>query len=161
MKNNHFKCGVLALAMLGVSTSSLSADKTKMPGHSAHHNHIALFSGVTSSEHASDPTVGLEFERRLPFMYGMFGIGGFVERVISEHSQSLVGVSAIIHPWKNLKANFTIGAESADGHSETLHRVGLAYDFHIDQMSVSPTYNFDSVAGYTANVFGIAFGMGF
>jgi len=126
-----------------------------------HNNHAALFVGVTNSSHGDDATLGGEYERRLPFMHGMFGVGGFGEMIFADHKAYLAGAGLIIHPWKDLKANLSFGVERTEGHTESLMRVGVAYDFHYQKMSISPTYNYDTVDGHSTNVIGVALGMGF
>ncbi len=126
-----------------------------------HNNHAALFVGVTNSSHADDATIGGEYERRLPFKHGMFGVGAFGEVIFGDHKAYLAGAGLIIHPWKDLRANISLGMERTEGHSDSLTRVGIAYDFHYQKMSISPTYNYDTVNGHNTNVIGLAIGMGF
>ena len=126
-----------------------------------HHNDMALFTGVTNTAEENSATIGLEYESRLPFVNEVFGVGAVWENVSSQEGASLIGGSFVMHPWRELKANFTTGIESEGEKSSALLRVGLAYEFHLNQFAVTPTYNLDLVNGHHANVLGLSFGMGF
>ena len=53
------------------------------------------------------------------------------------------------------------GAFDKDGkshseHTESLTRIGVAYEFHVGGIGIEPSFNIDSVDGNTANVYGVA-----
>ncbi len=131
-------------------------------------NHVAIFLGETDSDSTktTDFTAGIEYERRLPFLNSMFGVGLTFERIFyNKKDIDIYLLNFIAHPWKGLKFNVSPGKERKlkKGKVKTfdLFRYGVAYDFHVGQYSVTPMLNIDTVKGKTATVYGIAFGMGF
>lgn len=163
-------------------------------GHGGGHaslNHVALFSGATTNfaHDATDFTLGLDYERRLPWADGMFGVGLFAESIFAEHSEYLFGLPLFAHPYEGLKiyaAPAVIIAEvPADAHggghsfdkfkrdfplasddetnSETkfVVRVGLGYDFHVNRISLGPLFEVDYMDGDWAGIYGLSFGFGF
>jgi len=127
----------------------------------AGNNHAAVFLGATSTDDSTDPTVGLEYEYRLPYVNRMFGIGVVGEGIFSD-PKALIGVAGVIvHPWKDLKLNLSFGKERKAGHDVDVTRVGIGYDFHYNSISYGPVYNMDSIHGHTVHVAGIAVGIGF
>lgn len=152
------------------------------PTHGDHHvykHHLALFGGMTTNlTHEVDmPTFGLDYEYRLPFAHQKFGIGLNAEYLAGDNPEKLVGIPIFYHPVGGLK--FVAAAmlamfeeHSAGGHdahatvepttvNELGFRIGTAYDFHINQFSVSPTVNLDFIGESTAIAYGIALGVGF
>jgi len=124
-------------------------------------NHAAIFLGPTKTDSSTEPTAGIEFEYRLPMMNKLIGVGVVAERIFSDHAANLFLAGAVVHPWKALKFNLFYGQERADGHSDSLFRVGAGYDFHYKRLSYGPVFNIDSVGGHTTQVAGITLGMGF
>ncbi len=149
--------------------------------HTAHKNHIALFSGATTNlDHESTAySLGLDYEYR---MGKLFGVGLMGEIVFAKSKEFIIGVPVFIHPVKGLKCTISpiaIIAEEhlevdphsdphyEDSHGESVNkdaqfgaRIGLAYDFHIWKFSVGPAVSFD-VANTQALVYGVNIGLGF
>jgi len=125
-------------------------------------NHAAVFLGATKAYSGTNPTAGIEYERRLPFMDRKIGLGVVAERIFDGGYQpDLVLGGVVIHPWKDLKFNISAGKEFLDSHSKNVVRVGAGYDLHYNNISYGPVYNIDTISGKRAHVFGLAIGMGF
>ena len=140
-----------AFLILLFPTSSLAAG--------SHPNHIAVFLGGTDSETAgSGFTIGVDYEYRF---HKNFGIGVMGEYADLDHAAWIVGVPFVLHPWQGLRLTVMPGVEFTDGHSNYLTRVGVGYDFHVGDWSLTPTVNVDFVDGHQNLIFGIAFGRGF
>lgn len=91
--------------------------------HSIHANHLALFAGATLAESALHPSIGLEYERRLPAYHSLIGLTAFVEAVPAEALEVLAGGGVVVHPFKNLRllamAGVAIIAPSSSGTEES------------------------------------------
>ena len=143
--------------------------------HSLHHlNHVALFAGTSIIMNGSSGefALGFDYERRLNFWSEAIGAGFMVETVFAEEQEWLTGISLFLHPSSSigLKLNITpaiafekIKEEPDVIKSETSFflRLGLAYDFHIKNISITPTLNFDLMKEHTVAVAGMSFGIGF
>lgn len=147
--------------------------------HDVHKHHIALFGGITTNltHEVNLLTFGLDYEYRLPFIHNKFGVGFSAEYLIGDNSEKLLGIPLFYHPIGGLKfvaaSMLAIVEEHLEGGSGTheavetttknefAFRIGTAYDFHINQFSISPTVNLDFVGESTAIAYGIAFGIGF
>lgn len=113
------------IAAFGFSLVLLFAAPTVFAG-GGNANHIAVFLGVTDGKE-TDFTGGIEYERRLPILHEMFGVGLTYERVFAEEEIDLYLLNIIAHPWKGLKINVSPGREKEKGHSsESLFRYGIA-----------------------------------
>jgi len=134
-------------------------------------NHLALFSGVTHHEESA-MTSGIEYQRSLPLLNGMLGVGLTYESIFGkDYVAEVYLLNFIVKPWKGLAVNLSPGqhrskAHESNGHNvssqtEPLVRYGFAYDFHIAHYSVTPAINIDVSDGETAEVYGIAFGKTF
>lgn len=57
----------------------------------------------------------------------------------------------------------TVNAESSESEWVTHYvlRLGAAYDFHIGNFSISPTFNYDLIDGHGYAIYGLTFGIGF
>ena len=65
-------------------------------------NHVAVFLGVTDSDSTktTDFTAGLEYERRLPFLNSMFGVGLTFEKIFyNKKDIDIYLANFIVHPW--------------------------------------------------------------
>ncbi len=129
-------------------------------------NHAAVFLGVTKTSSATDPTVGIEYEYRTPLWDKRIGIGLVGERIFGDkYDANLFVAGVVVHPWKDSKANLSVGKESVGGKSKNVLRVGVGYDFHYNSISYGPVYNLDRISydgkTSTSHVIGIAVGMGF
>ncbi len=150
----------------GGSHGGMGGHGDTMGGHG--NNHAALFVGMTKASKSTDATVGIEYEYRLPVLDNMLGVGVVVERIFADDTATVYVIGAVVHPWKALKLNASIGQERIEDYKKggtkkikKVARVGVGYDFHYGDWSYGPVYNLDTVGGKTVHVLGVAVGMGF
>ena len=138
----------------------------------SHHHHIAIFSGATTNlkYEATSYSVGLDYE----YYINHIGLGFFGELIFAESSiESLIGIS-VSYQIGNIKfvtGPFVEFAKDHDTysihHKEELHhkfgvRVGMAYNFHLKGITITPGIYTDYIEGGTlALIYGIGLGFGF
>jgi hypothetical protein len=178
----------LILIILSLVTMLFSA-KSEEHGDIKKH-HIAVFGGVTllSAEDPitkkdvshNYPTIGIDYIYNTGMLDNKLGIGVFGEVILEDESNVyILGVPIsynITHSFKAFVAPSMEFAEveeveynegsaeletSSETESEFLFRIGLAYDFHVGHMSISPTVATDFVGGHQTYILGIALGYGF
>ena len=118
-----------------------------------HPHHVAVFVGGTDSAHeGSGVSLGIDYEYR---WHQNFGVGVLAEYADLNHAAWIVGVPLFVHPYRGLKLLVMPGVEFTNNHSNFLTRVGVGYDFHIGDWSITPSANVDFVAGANNLVFGL------
>lgn len=125
-----------------------------------HHHHVAIFTGATHAHGVSYGTVGLEYEYRLTEMWGL---GGLYESIQTNPSTAVTVLFGSLHI-DALKFSAGFGKETINGHSESLQRLSLAYDFdvNVQALTVSPSVSYDFInGGQSAVLYGILWGLGF
>ncbi len=149
------------------------ADHHEHPGeHAEHHgehhghhaNHIAIFGGATTlfgDEAHTGATFGLDYERRLPMMDGLFGLGALVDVALMEHTSVIVAPALFIHPAGGLKITVAPGVEHEGEENVFVMRGGLSYAIHLGRLSVGPAVAADYANKHVALVYGLDIGMGF
>lgn len=182
---------LIILIAISILSSQIFLAKENSDNHYVHHNHLAIFSGLTSNleyKH-TDLSVGLDYEYRIPLWDNILGIGLFGEIVFAEHTEYLVGLPIFLHPFgsfkfwaapgimiyepivhydpelhkiKNIKTNQIFATDESSGSEQKLLiRIGGGYDFHIKNFSITPAFSADIVDGHLYLVYGIYFGLGF
>lgn len=122
-------------------------------------NHVEIFLGATTTHKVSYGTIGLEYERRLN---NQFGVGVLLETVQTNPSETIVAALGYYHFNNPTKVFLGLGQESVSGHSESFVRYGIAYDFHVGKIYLTPAYCYDTIGSSgSANVFGLGIGVGF
>ena len=140
--------------------------------HSNHsyQNEIAVFIGGTSQSEKSETnfTLGADYLRLLsphkPWIFGLYG-----EAIFAAHTEYVFG--AIIaykitpHFWIRSGPGIEILQEASHGQTKTtaefLYRVGMGYSFHMSNITISPSLDFDFVRHHDALVWGINIGKEF
>lgn len=181
---------IIIIAIILLSPIISIADENN-DDHHVHHNHLAVFSGLTSNleyKH-TDLSIGLDYEYRLPVWHNLFGVGLFGEVVFAEHTEYLIGLPIFLHPaggfkfWaapgmmiyepivhedpelhkiKSIKTdNIMASDESSGTKQKLLIRAGGGYDFHIKNFSITPAFSADIIDGHVYLIYGIYFGVGF
>jgi len=135
---------------------------------SSHHeikkNIIGVFGGFTNVDGHTNGTFGIEYERRFT---RQLGVGFIYEHTPNAHhgdGTSIYMGELHLHPWKELRLSVGFGIEDVHhegAHNEDVWRVGAVYDFHIGEIGLAPTINFDRIDGHTATVFGLTLIKGF
>ena len=155
-----------------------------------HTQHAAVFAGVTINLHTEEnsPTLGADWEYRLPLLDHGMGLGMITDLVLAEATEFIVAPAVFLHPFAGLKfavapglifiqdhtgtetttagdgvqgAPFLAKSEGNHDPSSLMVRLGLAYDIHLGKTSLSPTLNADLIHEHWSLVFGLAFGLGF
>jgi hypothetical protein len=136
-----------------------------------HRNHIAIYDGaITNFKHdVTSYTLGLDYEYNMEHI----GVGIFGELIFAEETEILTGLLAS-YKMGNLKlltGPFVEFAKSHDAHAtshdEKYHhkfgaRVGLAYNFHVKKITISPGISTDYIeGGIWALTYGVGLGFGF
>lgn len=152
----------LKLAVFLAIASALLSQTTLASESNPHMNHIAIFGGATTASGETHATVGLDYERRLPLVDQVFGLGPIADFSFASEVQTILAIGLFMHPYMGSKITLAPGLEIVLGHSEFVFRAGFAYDFHITgDISLSPTFNADIVSGHVAWVYGLSLGYGF
>ena len=124
-----------------------------------HHRHrLELFLGNSHEEHKDGFSAGLAYEYRLN---QILGIGGLVEYVGGDFEEWIGAVPIFVHPYQGLRFLLAPGLVFEEHGTEFLFRTGLAYEFEIDRLSITPEFNVDFVDGEEVLVYGVSFGYGF
>ncbi len=124
-----------------------------------HHQHrLELFLGNSHEAHKDGFAAGLAYEYRLN---QMFGTSGIVEYVGGDFEEWVGVVPIASHPYQGWR--FLLGPGLVFEEHETLFlfRTGLAYEFEIDRLSITPEFNVDFVDGEEILVYGMSIGYGF
>ena len=129
-------------------------------GHEYHKHHVAVFLGNTHDYHSEDTfTVGVDYEYRFS---QYVGLGALVDFAGTKFDITVLGGGLFFHPWNDLRVLAAGGNEHHSGDDEFLVRLGVMYDFFINDWSVSPTVNVDLLeSGHENWIYGIALGRGF
>ena len=141
------------LFVLLFNTQVLATEKAQDKKH-----HIGAFLGVLDNAE-TESVIGIEYEFKFDQNWGA---GITYEDANNAHhgagASSTIGSVYYHHPagWR-----FGVGAGSEKiggehSSSETLYRVGVAYEFHVGGVGIAPSFSVDKVDGETANVYGVA-----
>ncbi len=147
------------LFLLVVPPGIVIAESEQEEHGEVHHRHrLELFLGNSHEEHMDGFSAGLAYEYRLN---QMFGIGGLVEYVGGDFEEWIGAVPIFVHPYKGLRFLLAPGLVFEEHGTEFLFRTGLAYEFEIDRLSITPEFNLDFVDGEEILVYGMSIGYGF
>lgn len=156
---------MLTLFMLPSQAAAQPAHGKPVPdGHDAvHRHHAAIFVGATtnlSADH-TDPTVGADYEYRLPAWGNRLGLAAFGEFTFAAHDEWILGGGAVVHPGKGLKLFAGGGWLFVDEDHDNRHplwRVGAGWEFHRGRITLTPTLFYDRIEGHGNLVYGVAVG---
>ncbi len=173
VKKSFLLVGIL-LGFAAQSAPGVESDAAGHTEHSAGHvhaNHVAVFLGVTTGGEDENQgkedaalTIGLDYERRLT---DLIGIGILGDWAFGDRREFIIGIPVFLHFGQSAKFLIAPGLEKTRGNddrerrSEFLMRLGLAYDFHFENNTVSPTFNVDFLDGEQIYVLGVNVGWGF
>lgn len=123
-----------------------------------------IFVGALNSGGETELSLGLEYEYRFT---PQWGVGLVYEKASDAHHGD--GVSATIaalyyHPYAGWRIGAGFGREKIHGdhgHTDDLYRLNMAYDFHIGEFGVAPTFSLDRVDGHHSRVYGISISKAF
>lgn len=143
---------LLAVVVGFMSASAFAAGDAKhLPG---------VFLGVSKIDGETDFTYGIEYEYKFT---KQFGVGAVYERIDDAHHGDGIRIalaSLYYHPNANIRLGLGAGKERIGGYKtkkKDLVRVSAAYDFHVGDFGIAPTFAVDFVDGKKAYVLGVAF----
>ncbi len=120
----------------------------------------AVFLGYTKSPDSTDFTYGFEYEYKFTPQWG----AGFVYEEIDDahHGDGItIKVAELFyHPTSYIRLGAGFGKEEIGGdhpHSEDLTRISMAYEYHIGDFGIEPTFAIDFVGSHKSYILGIAF----
>lgn len=143
-----------------VSRKPAAIDTKETSAEHSHHHHVAIFSGLTSHSGHSDFTLGLDYGYKISDRMAIAGIADFA---FTAQVTSVLAAGVVVNPIPGVRAVVAPGVEFYKGYANGLLRLGVGYDFHVDALSIGPTYNADIVGGGrgTSHVYGVSLGYGF
>jgi len=142
-----------------------------------HRNHIGLFLGATYGElaephgtasladgHGPDAgnknafTLGIDYHYRLN---RLLGVGAFWDHAFGYFRTTVVAPGLFVRPVEQVLILAAPGVELHEGEKEFVFRLGFYYEFHVDQLSLSPTVAVDFLEGKQVLIYGLTMGFGF
>ena len=129
--------------------------------HSWHPNHLSLFAGYTTDLDKKDGyKIGIEYERRLS---DHFGLGVTFDFTGKDFEIYALSVGATAYPFKDLPMvlGAGVGAKFYSKQTKPFIRTLIAYDFHVNSISISPTIFYDIYERENLLSPGICLGIGF
>jgi hypothetical protein len=158
-----FTCPAVAAAFTFALAAGLAAPAHAGNGADPSGLIAAVFLGGTDGPYGTDFTVGAEAEYRWK---GPVGIGAIVEHIpeagaYGDYDVTIALGAVHLHPYKGFRLTAGAGSKFAKGDEHFVTRLGLAYEFTMDQWVVAPLGAVDFVEGTEYWVFGTAFGYHF
>ena len=127
--------------------------------HAGHKNHLSVFFGNTHDYHGEDAfTVGLDYEYRLT---DLFGVGALIDRAGGDIKSTVAGAALFVHPCENARLFGVAANEHHHGEDEFIVRLGVNYDVHVSDWTVSPTVSVDLLEHGENWIYGLGIGRGF
>lgn len=172
MKKNIYTIILLIAVAVAVSNAQ----------HAEHYHHAGLFLGAASniSEGHTGAAVGLDYEYMFYKGEVSAGVGGYGEIVFQEHKEFLFGPAIFAHFFHDMKiwaapSLMFLEATEHDEHyaqddylnltdngtTRFVMRFGAGYDFHYENLTISPVLNFDVSCCQLSLVYGVVVGLGF
>lgn len=168
---------VFALPSQGAAQAAHGQPDAAVHG-TVHRHHAGVFVGATTNLAAdhTDPTVGLDYEYRLPVWHDRIGLAAFGEFTSAAHDEWILGGGTVLHPGNGLKLFAGGGllfiddekgggtyasagtASAAYDNRHPLLRIGAGREFHAGRVSLSPTVFYDRVKGHGSLVYGVTVG---
>lgn len=155
----------------GEGVRARDAVRTEDGSEHHHTHHVALFLGAStvledegaSGEHPTRVTVGADYERRLPAMQRLLGVGALCDVALGDAVETLVAPFLGIHPGQRLMVLVAPGVAFTGAGQEPrlVGRAAVAYSVHFGAFAVAPTVNLDVAKGSLALVYGLALATGF
>lgn len=172
---------VLLSLIIGNVSLSFCNSENKHNNESIHHHHISAFLGQTTNTHyrESDFTAGIEYAYSLPAISKQLAFGLLYEYIWNNHSESIIGIPIFYkisdHFSLSLAPCISLLSEEEFETDETTHetimktkdisefliRFGASYSFHINSVSIAPTFAVDYSNAHFSLVYGLNFGLSF
>jgi hypothetical protein len=176
MMKRELRTAALACAVaLGGATQQALAQEEEVHAEEHHFdNAFALFLGASThlrTDHGNEtgPTVGLEYARRVS---SWLKIGLLGEVILNEQERNFILLLPFFaHVTKGLVLTAGPGIEHVereegagthgDAKWDPLGRIGVIYEFEVNNFAIGPQLNADISGGHWTLVYGVAFGIGF
>ncbi|XOV78246.1 MAG: hypothetical protein ACFHVJ_15035 [Aestuariibacter sp.] len=118
-----------------------------------------IFIGYTDTEDETEFTFGFEYEYKFT---SEWGIGAVYERLNDAHDGDGIDItlgSLYYHPQPQIRLGLGYGEEDIGGtkpKTKDVVRLSAAYDFHVGDFGIAPTFAVDFIDGDKAYVLGVA-----
>ena len=131
-----------SLLFLFFLITAMAQGQEKDHGSSADHYHLSAFAGFTTNYAGKQGyKLGVEYEYRIS---DFLGIGGTFDFTGSDFNIFALSVGTVFYPFKfPLIPVVGIGAKNYDKKWDPFIRTMLAYDFHLNKISVGPMVMYD------------------
>lgn len=132
--------------------------------HGPHPNDMALFVGGTGRLNDvghSAATFGLDYERRLPMVGNLFGVGALFDVALTHHATVIAAPAFYVHPIGGLRVTLAPGFEHEGEENVFVMRGGMDYAVHIGSASFGPSVAADYAHQHVVFVAGVDLGYGF
>lgn len=135
-----------------------SGSELKHAVHGPHHLSVLVADTHVSGE-GDNFTIGIDYEYRLS---KLLGVGAVVERAFGELDATTVLAVADIHLQHGLIVQVGPGFERRHDENVFVARIGMLYEFELDNLTLSPQLHWDYHDGEAnAIVAGLALGFSF
>ena len=126
-----------------------------------HRHHIALVGGFAENDSKSAKFTGVEYEYRIA---DRWGIGGYYEFTFDGFDLEAIGLIGTYRPsgaWK-IMGGGGVERKLGTNKDKRLLRLGVGYDFHVGDSSLTPVLAVDWVEDNSYVLYlGVAIGFGF
>ena len=152
------------------------------------HHHFFITFGANSGLNEggeTNPFGGINYEYKFYHTNPELGIGLFAEAVFRDETESVFGLPLFIHPYKGFKFFFApsmissnvksvdepddsqdeplgdsnLNNNTVDSDNEFFIRVGVSYDFYLNNFFISPSIVLDQIGAHSFAVYGVNFGI--
>lgn len=126
--------------------------------HGLHHLSV-LVANTHASGEGNSPTIGLDYEYRVN---KLLGVGAILERADGKLNATTLLAVADIHFWNGLIMQVGPGFERSNHDSIFVTRLGVLYEFEVENFTISPQLHWDYHDGEPNTIVaGAAFGFSF
>ncbi|MBI5609209.1 MAG: hypothetical protein HY902_10060 [Deltaproteobacteria bacterium] len=132
--------------------------------HAPHANDMAIFVGGTGRLNDvghSAATFGLDYERRLPMVGHLFGVGALFDVALTHHATVIAAPALYVHPIGGLRVTLAPGLEHEGEENVFVMRGGMDYAIHFGSASFGPSVAADYAHQHVVFVAGVDLGYGF
>jgi hypothetical protein len=127
--------------------------------HALHRHHVSAVLGASQKGSKEAWAYGLQYGYRLN---RRLSLGAFWERTNGDFDAETLGIPLSIYATQNLKVVLGVGVEKQlFEEDETVLRLGLNYDFHLGNFTITPASAVDFVNNNEIWFLGLELGLGF
>ncbi|NQY63868.1 MAG: hypothetical protein HRT38_09035 [Alteromonadaceae bacterium] len=119
---------------------------------------INTFIGVL--DHSENKTfIAIEYEFKFDQNWGAGVVYEDANNTLYGDSVGSAVGSVYFHPGAGWRFGVGAGSEKHHGsqyRTETLYRIGVAYEFNVGGVGIAPSFNVDRIDGETGNIYGVS-----